>query len=63
VFNLVRREAYVAAGTHHTIRMRSDDDMKLAKLLRRKGFKQDVASGAGLVRVEWHQSVRGRSVG
>jgi glycosyltransferase involved in cell wall biosynthesis len=58
-FNLVRREAYAAAGTHHAIRMRPDDDMKLAKLLKRKGFKQDVASGAGLVRVEWHQSVRG----
>jgi cellulose synthase/poly-beta-1,6-N-acetylglucosamine synthase-like glycosyltransferase len=58
-FNLVRREAYVAAGTHHAIRMRPDDDMKLAKLLKREGFKQDVASGAGLVRVEWHQSVRG----
>jgi glycosyltransferase involved in cell wall biosynthesis len=58
-FNLVRREAYVAAGTHHAIRMRPDDDMKLAKLLKRKGFKQDVASGAGLVRVEWHQSVQG----
>jgi glycosyltransferase involved in cell wall biosynthesis len=58
-FNLVRREAYIAAGTHHAIRMRPDDDMKLAKLLKRQGFKQDVASGAGLVRVEWHQSVRG----
>jgi glycosyltransferase involved in cell wall biosynthesis len=57
-FNLVRREAYVAAGTHHAIRMRPDDDIKLAKLLKRKGFNQDVASGAGLVRVEWHQSVR-----
>jgi hypothetical protein len=49
----------VAAGTHYAIRMRPDDDMKLAKLLKRKGFKQDVASGVGLVRVEWHQSVRG----
>jgi hypothetical protein len=56
-FNLVRREAYVMAGTHRAIRMRPDDDMKLAKLLKRKGFKRDVASGAGLVRVEWHQSV------
>lgn len=60
-FNLVRREAYLAAGTRHAIRMRPDDDMKLAKLLKRKCFKQDVASGAGLVRVEWHQSVRGCS--
>ena len=53
----------MAAGTHHTIRMRSDDEMKLAKLLKRKGFKQDVASGAGLVRVEWHQSVWGALCG
>jgi glycosyltransferase involved in cell wall biosynthesis len=58
-FNLVRRGAYFAAGTHEAIRMRPDDDMKLAKLLKREGFKQDVASGAGLVCVEWHQSVRG----
>ena len=58
-FNLVRREAYLTAGTHHAIRMRPDDDMKLAKLLKRKGFKQDVASRAGLVRVEWHKSVWG----
>jgi hypothetical protein len=36
-FNLVRREAYIAAGTHHAIRMRPDDDMKLAKLLKRQG--------------------------
>ena len=57
-FNLVRREACVAAGTYCAIRMRPDDDMKLAKLLKRKGLKQDVASGAGLVRVEWHQSLR-----
>lgn len=39
--------------------MRPDDDMKLAKLLKGKGFKQDVASGAGLVSVEWHRTVRG----
>ncbi len=58
-FNLVRREAYMAAGTHHAIRMRPDDDMKLAKLLKRKGFKQGVASGVDLVCVKWHQSVRG----
>ena len=56
-FNLVRREAYVAAGTHCVIWMHPDDDMKLAKLLKREGLKQDVASGAGLVRVEWHQSL------
>jgi glycosyltransferase involved in cell wall biosynthesis len=58
-FNLVRREAYLEAGTHRAIRMRPDDDMKLAKLLKDRGFRQDVASGVGLVGVEWHRTVRG----
>lgn len=58
-FNLVRRRAYLEAGTHRAIRMRPDDDMKLAKLLKREGFRQDVVSGAGLVSVEWHRTVRG----
>ena len=58
-FNLVRREAYLEAGTHRAIRMRPDDDMKLAKTLKGRGFRQDVASGVGLVGVEWHSTVRG----
>ncbi|QIN79158.1 glycosyltransferase [Rubrobacter marinus] len=58
-FNLVRRDAYLAAGTHRAIALRPDDDMKLAKLLKIRGFRQDVASGDGLVLVEWHTSVRG----
>jgi hypothetical protein len=58
-FNLVRRDAYLEAGTHRAIRMRPDDGMKLAKLLKDRGFRQDVASGVGLVGVEWHRTVRG----
>ncbi|HKH76167.1 MAG TPA: hypothetical protein VKA51_04340 [Rubrobacteraceae bacterium] len=58
-FNLVRREAYPEAGTHRAIRMRPDDDMKPAKLLKDRGFRQDVASGDGLLGVEWHRTVRG----
>lgn len=58
-FNLVRREAYLAAGTHRAIALRPDDDMKLARLVKGRGFRQDVASGLGLVRVEWQPSLRG----
>jgi len=58
-FNLVRREAYLGAGTHRAIRMRPDDDMKLAKLLKGRGYRQDVVSGVGLISVEWHPTVRG----
>jgi cellulose synthase/poly-beta-1,6-N-acetylglucosamine synthase-like glycosyltransferase len=64
-FNLIRKDAYETCGTHRAIRMRPDDDMKLAKLLKRHGFRQGVAYGAGLVSVEWHQglpdAVRGLS--
>ena len=62
-FNLVRRGAYDEAGTQRAIRMRPDDDMKLAKLLKKEGFGQDVASGAGLVSVEWRRTLRGRHAG
>jgi glycosyltransferase involved in cell wall biosynthesis len=56
-FNLIRKDAYERSGTHRAIRMRPDDDMKLAKLLKRHGFRQGVAYGVGLISVEWHQSL------
>jgi cellulose synthase/poly-beta-1,6-N-acetylglucosamine synthase-like glycosyltransferase len=56
-FNLLRKDAYERSGTHRAIRMRPDDDMKLAKLLKRHGFRQGVAYGTGLISVEWHQTL------
>lgn len=56
-FNLVRREAYEGIGTHQAIAMRPDDDVKLARLVKKNGFKTDVAYGADLVNVEWHRSL------
>lgn len=58
-FNLVRREAYEAAGTHAAVRMRPDDDLRLGRALKEAGFRQGVAYGMGTVRVEWHRSVAG----
>jgi hypothetical protein len=55
-FNLIRKDAYETCGTHRAIRMRPDD-MKLAKLVKGHGFRQGVAYGAGLVSVEWHQTL------
>lgn len=57
-FNLVRATAWREAGTHRAIAMRPDDDLKLGKLLKKNGFRQDLAFGGGLVRVEWYRSVR-----
>jgi glycosyltransferase involved in cell wall biosynthesis len=58
-FNLLSRDVYERIGTHRAIAMRPDDDMKLAKLVKKHGFKQDVAYGSGLVSVEWHESLKG----
>jgi len=58
-FNLIKKDVYQEIGTHHAIRMRPDDDMKLAKLVKLHGFRQGVAYGTGLVSLEWHQSLRG----
>lgn len=57
-FNLVRAEAYRAAGGHRTIAMRPDDDLKLGKILKKNGFRQELVYGQGLLRVEWYTSVR-----
>jgi hypothetical protein len=48
-FNLLKREAYLRAGTHGAIRLRPNDDMRLARLLKETGFSQGVAYGTGSV--------------
>ena len=55
-FNLVRAAAYRAAGGHPAIAMRPDDDLKLGKLLKKKGFHQEFVFGLGALRVEWYAS-------
>ena len=55
-FNLVRRSAYQAVDGHRRIALRPDDDMKLGKVLKRAGFRQDALLGRGQLEVEWYQS-------
>jgi glycosyltransferase involved in cell wall biosynthesis len=57
-FNLVRASAYRAAGGHRAIAMRPDDDLKLGKLLKIRGFRSEFVFGQGMLRVEWYASVR-----
>ncbi|HEY3044035.1 MAG TPA: glycosyltransferase family 2 protein [Vicinamibacterales bacterium] len=56
-FNLIRGEVYRAIGGHRAIAMRPDDDIKLGKLVKKHGFRQDVAIGFDLIAVEWYASV------
>jgi hypothetical protein len=57
-FNMVRAAAYRAVGGHEPIRLRPDDDLKLGKILKRAGFRQDFVAGRGLIEVEWYASWR-----
>lgn len=56
-FNLVRADAYHLVGGHETIRLRPDDDIKLGKILKKAGFRQDVAYAPEFLTVEWYSSV------
>src|SRR5262245_35405542 len=56
-FNLVRAAVYRAVGGHERIRMRPDDDLKLGKIIKLAGHRQDFIDGRGLLAVEMYQSV------
>lgn len=58
-FNLIRKTVYEAIGTHQSIAMRPDDDMKLGKRVKFGGFKQDLCDGSALLQVEWYHSLNG----
>jgi cellulose synthase/poly-beta-1,6-N-acetylglucosamine synthase-like glycosyltransferase len=57
-FNLIRADAYREIGTHRAIAMRPDDDLKLGKLVKKHGLRQDFVDASEHVRVEWYHSVR-----
>lgn len=57
-FGLVRRSAYVAAGGHAAIRLRPDDDLRLGRLLKRHGARQEAVFAGDDVTVEWYPDVR-----
>lgn len=57
-FNLVRASAWRAIDGFQRIAMRPDDDLKLGKLLKMSGFRQEMMFGRGMLRVEWYRSVR-----
>ena len=58
-FNLLRAGVYRRIGTHQAIAMCPDDDMKLGKLVKIAGFRQDVVDGHDVLSVRWYESVGG----
>ncbi len=56
-FNLMRREAYERAGTMERIRLRPDDDIMLAKILKQSGSSQHVVTAEELLSVKWYSTL------
>jgi glycosyltransferase involved in cell wall biosynthesis len=57
-FNLLSVQTYREIGTLEAIAMRPDDDIKLGKLIKLHGKRQEMLAGLGMVRVPWYGSVR-----
>ena len=56
-FNMVTAAAYRQVGGHETIRLRPDDDIKLGKIIKKAGFRQDVAYAPEFLVVEWYATL------
>src|SRR5882762_3617967 len=53
-FQMVKRSAYEASGTHRRLAMEVLDDMKLGKIVKRSGFRSGVGIAQDNVAVRWH---------
>src|SRR5712671_6088077 len=53
-FQMVKRSAYEASGTHRRLAMEVLDDMKLGKIVKRSGFRSGVGIAQDRVAVRWH---------
>jgi len=53
-FQMMKRAAYKAAGTHQRLAMEVVDDMKLGKIVKRAGFRSCAGLAGDAVVVRWH---------
>ena len=53
-FQLLKRSAYEAAGTHRRLAMEVVDDMKLGKIVKQAGFRSSVCLAQDAVVIRWH---------
>lgn len=63
-FNLIRADVFRDIEGMKPIAMRPDDDLKLGKLVKKNGYRQDLVNGTGgMIVVEWYSSVREMTLG
>jgi glycosyltransferase involved in cell wall biosynthesis len=53
-FQLLKRAAYEASGTHRRLAMEVVDDMKLGKIVKQSGFRSSAGLAQDFVAVRWH---------
>lgn len=53
-FQMLKRKAYEACGTHRRLAMEVVDDVKLGKIVKMSGFRSGVAVAQDAVSVRWH---------
>jgi glycosyltransferase involved in cell wall biosynthesis len=53
-FQLLKRSAYEASGTHRRLAMEVVDDMKLGKIVKQSGFRSGAGVAQGSITVRWH---------
>jgi glycosyltransferase involved in cell wall biosynthesis len=58
-FNLLRKNAYEAIGTHRAIALEVADDMELGRRVKRAGFASDVVGAADQITVRWQEGLGG----
>lgn len=56
-FQLMKREAYEASGTHRRLAMEVVDDMKLCKMVKQAGFRSEVGVSQDAVVVRWQSGL------
>jgi glycosyltransferase involved in cell wall biosynthesis len=58
-FNLVRRDAYDALGTHRAIALEVADDMELGRRVKQAGFRSEVEGSREMISVRWQEGLSG----
>lgn len=56
-FQMLKRSAYEASGTHRRLALEVIDDMKLGKMVKLSGFHSGVAVAQDAVSVRWHSGL------
>ncbi|MFT9846452.1 glycosyltransferase family 2 protein [Aneurinibacillus sp. REN35] len=56
-FNMLRRDVYEAVGTHQALALRPDDDLRLGRLVKEKGFRQHFIPARHFAEVEWYPTL------